>query len=176
MRARLKFLVGGWALAWSPGRWARASATSKALSMKPLGVVLVGGAPREDDGMEELHRGSVFTLHAQVGLYDLEDPDSYPQWDGRAAPAIIGEKGVAVATAEAIFAEVAVLSGDQDPAGILCISGTISVGHEGLEVGNVPASTLALVSWPAGNTSVRVFVNSEDPREVNSVTFVLQPE
>lgn len=122
--------------------------------------------------MAELYGGTHYALYAQVALWDHGDPNSYPEWFTGEEPAVVGERGVAVATAEDADVAVRVLEAEA-PAGSPVAEGTISVGDEGLDVGNLVAADVAHVEWPGGRTGVRVYTDGA-PDEVASVTFVLE--
>jgi hypothetical protein len=122
---------------------------------------------------DTLYTGSVYALHAQVALFDAEGEDSYPEWETGTEDAVLGPRGIAVATAGDTEIEVVVCSDKKNLSGILCISGEISVGNQGLIVGNVVAANLAQIPWPPGKTSVDVYTNGVG-EEVTRVAFVLE--
>jgi len=122
---------------------------------------------------DTLYTGSVYALYAQVALFDAEGEDSYPEWKTGTEEAVLGPRGIAVATAGDTEIEVVVSSGQENVSGMLCISGEIQVGHGGLVVGNVVAANLVQIPWPSGKTSVDVYTNGIG-QEVTRVTFVLE--
>jgi hypothetical protein len=120
-----------------------------------------------------LYSGKVYALHAQVALFDAEDADSYPQWKTGTEDAVLGPKGVAVATASDTEIEVTVYKGKRASDEILCISGEIQVGDQGLVVGNIVSGDFAQLAWPPGQTSVDVYTNGRG-EEVTRVVFVVE--
>jgi hypothetical protein len=121
---------------------------------------------------DTLYAGSVYALHAQVALLDAEGEDSYPEWKTGTEEAVLGPRGIAVATAGDTEIEIVVCSDKENVSGIPCISGMILVGYRGLLVGNVAAANLVRIPWPPGRTSVDVYTDGIG--EVTRVTFVLE--
>jgi hypothetical protein len=132
-----------------------------------------------------LFRAKVRSAHAQVGLWDAEDRDSYPQWESGEEAIVFGAKGVAVAVAPDAEVDVVVLSGPpvSEPhlaAADLPISypylidsGSLQVGNAGLTVGNEVAGDATPVNWPAGRVEVSVYSNFAAPESITAVAFVL---
>lgn len=130
--------------------------------------------------MPERFCGRFLTPYAQVALIDAESADdSYPQWETGEEDVIFGSKGVVVATAgttnEASAIRVTIYLGPEEPDEILCASGVIQVGKQGLLFGDATIGDVARIPWPAGETSVFVYVDA--PRaERRHVIFVLEPK
>lgn len=122
---------------------------------------------------DTLYSGSVYALYAQVALFDAEGEDSYPEWETGTENAVLGPRGIAVATAGDTEIEVVVCSDKGDHNGIFCISGEILVGNQGLVVGNVVSANLVQIPWPPGKTCVDVYTNGIG-EETICVTFVLK--
>jgi hypothetical protein len=64
-----------------------------------------------------------------------------------------------------------VCRGQQIYGKILCISGEIEVGNQGLLVGNVVSCDLYELAWPRGRVAVNVYVDRSE--EVTQVVFAL---
>ncbi len=125
--------------------------------------------------MQEIYKGRHSVQYSQVALFDAEDTDSYPIFETGEEAAILGAKGVAVATANDREIEIVAYQGKTDPAtsGFHILSGEIQVGALGLIVGNEITADTAQISYPSGKTAVSVYVDSQSPSEVTSVVFVL---
>ncbi len=123
--------------------------------------------------MQEIYKGKHLVQYSQVALFDAEDVDSYPQFETGEEPAILGDKGVAVATVNDTDVEITVYKGTAESGLVHILSGEIQVGNEGLIVGNETTADTAQVSYPPGKTSVSVYVNSQKPNEVTTVVFTL---
>jgi hypothetical protein len=123
--------------------------------------------------MEEIYGGKILAMYAQVALFDAEDGESYPQWETGDERVILGPKGIAVATAPDARIDVRAYSGDGNPGGNKILSAVIQVGNRGLLVGNVAAADITELPWPAGETSIDVYVTGL-PDRVDSVMFVLE--
>lgn len=121
--------------------------------------------------MEEiLFRGKAYALYAQVALFDPAE-GSYPDWEVGVEHAVFGPRGVAVATASDIEVEIIVCRGQQVPGKMLCISGEIEIGDQGLLVGNVVSCDLYELAWPPGKAAVQVYVDRGE--DANQVVFAL---
>ncbi len=125
--------------------------------------------------MQQLYRGQHSVQYSQIALFDAEDTESYPQFETGEEPAVLGEKGVVVTTANDTDVEVVLYQGkaDSTPDEFHILSGEIQVGSQGLIVGNETTADTAQVSYPSGKASVSVYVNAENPTEVTNVSFVL---
>src|SRR4051812_22009337 len=102
--------------------------------------------------MEEIYRGRHLPAYAQIVLVDAEDPASLPEWPTGEEAAVLGPKGLAVATAPTTgdtLVEVRIYRGPGDPGGSLCLAGAITVGARGLRVGEPVADYIDL-PWPPG--------------------------
>jgi hypothetical protein len=109
---------------------------------------------------EALFTGRVYALYAQVALLDAEDKNSYPQWQTGDEHAVVGSKGIVVATAPDLEIEVVVKKKEAiEPDGLLCTTGQIEVGKQGLIVGNIVSADFAHLPWPSGKATVDVYVN-----------------
>jgi hypothetical protein len=122
--------------------------------------------------VQQIFEGEFFALYSQIALIDAEDPDSYPQWETGEENAILGPKGVVVATQGDIKVGVVVYNGLGNPGGILCSSGEILVGEQGLFVGNEVASDTAPLEWTSGKTAVMVYVDKL--YQAKQVSFLLE--
>ncbi len=101
----------------------------------------------------------------------------YPQWTTGEEDTVFSPSGVAVGvqdTDEKI--EVVVYAGEGIPRGALVGSGEIVVGTAGLVVGNCIDGDTDLIEWPAGATTVDVYVDRRRSGEVHRVRFVLRGE
>jgi hypothetical protein len=125
--------------------------------------------------MQELYRGQHSVQYSQVALFDAEDVESYPQFQTGQEPAVLGNKGICVATANDTDVEIVIYQGKAElkSEGFEILSGEIQVGNQGLIVGNESTADTAQVSYPPGKTSVSAYVNAKVSSEVTSVVFVL---
>jgi len=61
--------------------------------------------------MSVVFEGRFRTFYGQIGLFDVEDPDSYPHWEAGHESVVIGPKGVAVAAVPDASIQVVVCDG-----------------------------------------------------------------
>jgi hypothetical protein len=120
-----------------------------------------------------LFSGGITAAYAQLGLYDAEDADSYPQWETGEEPILFGPKGVAVSVQ--LDAEVSVEVHTARPIRNrhLIGSGAIEIGADGLVVGNEVAGSYEELDFPPGRILVKVYGNSAADQEITSVDFLL---
>ncbi len=120
-----------------------------------------------------LFSGDITAAYAQLGLYDAQDADSYPQWETGEEPILFGPKGVAVSVQ--LDAEVSVEVHTARPVRNrhLIGSGVIEVGGGGLVVGNEVAGSYEELDFPPGRIRVEVYGNSAKDQEITSIDFVL---
>lgn len=125
--------------------------------------------------MQKIYKGEHLVQYSQVALFDAEDSNSYPIFETGEEAAILGAKGIAVATANDTEIEIVVYQGKTKsaPSEFQILSGDIQVGKQGLIVGNETTADTAKISYPSGKTTVSVYVDSQSPSEVTSVVFVL---
>jgi hypothetical protein len=125
--------------------------------------------------MQEIYKGRHSVQYSQVALFDAEDSNSYPIFETGEEAAILGAKGVAVATANDTEIDIVVYQGKTEsaPSRFHILSGEIQVGKQSLIVGNETTADTAQISYPSGKTTVSVYVDSQSPSEVTSVVFVL---
>lgn len=120
-----------------------------------------------------LYEGSIFSTHAQVGLYDVQYAfeGSYPEFETGEEEVVFGPRGVVVATAPDVDLAIAVYMREaRCPDLKLIASGKIDVGDKGLAVGNV--SVDHNFPWPEGVTSVSIYANAAI-REASKIVFLL---
>ncbi len=122
--------------------------------------------------MQQILEGKFFALYSQIALIDAEDPDAYPEWKTGEENAVLGPKGVVIATQGDIKVDVIVYRGLGNPGGTLCSSGKILVGGQGLIVGNEVAADTARLEWPSGKTAIMVYVDKL--LQANHVSFCLE--
>ncbi len=120
-----------------------------------------------------LFSGEITAAYAQLGLYDAEDTDSYPQWETGEERILFGAKGVAVSAQ--LDAEISVEVHTVRPVRNqhLIGSGFIEIGAAGLIVGNEVAGTYEEIDFPAGRVRVEVYGNSTTDQEIISVDFLV---
>lgn len=124
--------------------------------------------------MKELLRGKYLALYNQVGLYDTQDSDSYPQWETGLELAVFGRKGVAVAAKGDTYVEVIIYAGKREIRDMRFYArGEILVGKKGLTVGNEIAGTSDHIDWKEGHTSVTVYGNGPQ-NEATTIVFILE--
>lgn len=124
--------------------------------------------------MKELLRGRYLALYNQVGLYDTEDSDSYPQWETGLELAVFGHKGVAVAAKGDNYVEVIIYTGKREIHDMnFYARGEIFVGKKGLTVGNEIAGTSDHIDWKEGLTFVTVYGNGPQ-NEATTIIFALE--
>jgi hypothetical protein len=125
--------------------------------------------------MQEIYKGRHSVQYSQVALFDAEDADAYPQFETGEEPALLGEKGVVVTTANDTDVEVVVYQGksDSNPDEFHILSGEIQVGSQGLIVGNETTADTAQISYPSGKVSVSVYADAQNSANVTRVSFFL---
>jgi hypothetical protein len=121
----------------------------------------------------ELIRKKFLALNYQIALVDFEDPNSYPQWITGEENAVLGPKGIAVATPSDGDIETIVLWGEGGIIGTELISGIISVGKKGLFVGNEISASYTIISWPTGESYIKGFINIPTGDDIPQVIFVI---
>lgn len=125
--------------------------------------------------MQALFQVSYIPAYAQIELVDpeAEEPFRPEHWVEDEAPAgFLGPRGLVVGTMNDVDVEVTVFEGPGQPEGRLCLAGIIQTGTHGLELGTI--SQRDQFAWPAGWTSVSVFVNAWPGTEVTQVALVLE--
>ena len=125
--------------------------------------------------MYKIYKGQHLVQYSQVALFDAEDSNSYPIFETGEEAAVLGDKGVTVATANDTEIEIVVYQGKMEsaPSGFHILSGEIQVGKQGLIIGNETTADTAQISYPSGKAAISVYVDSQSPSEVTSVVFVL---
>ncbi len=98
--------------------------------------------------------GMISAEYAQLGLFDAEDPNAYPEWETGEENVVFGPRGIAVSAAPSEDVWVVVHTRGPVHETILAASGDIEVGDEGLIVGNQVAGTFSHLTSPAGRRSV----------------------
>jgi len=123
--------------------------------------------------MKELFRGRYLALYNQVGLYDTEDSNSYPQWETGFELAVIGQKGIAVSAIGDTYVDVCIYTGQGEINNMnFYARGEIFVGKKGLSVGNEIAGTSDHIDWGEGLTLVSVYGNGPQ-NEATTIVFIL---
>lgn len=122
--------------------------------------------------MEELLRERFLAHYYQIALADYQGPEAYPQWITGEEEAILGPKGVAVATPTDSYIETIVFRGEEIIDGIELISGVIEVGNAGLFVGNETSASYKILPWPSGKASIKAYLVKPEGIDVQ-VVFVL---
>jgi len=122
--------------------------------------------------MRELYRGNFSTSHHLLAMYDVADNSSFPEVDSGTDHTYFGSKGVVVTVETADNVQVRVYTGEDEPPGVLVGKGIIEVGDKGLFIGS-PLADLDMLAWPAGRTSVSVYVDTATLYKAKRVTFVL---
>ncbi len=107
--------------------------------------------------MMEVYRGRARALYGQIELFDAEDTTSSVQWSSGRESLVFGPKGVAVAAAIDQLIDILVVQDATSPKGVFYGSGEISIGNQGLLIGNFVASTIEKVAWPPGKTKVDIY-------------------
>ena len=120
-----------------------------------------------------LFSGDITAAYAQLGLYDAEDAESYPQWETGEEPILFGPKGVAVSVQ--LDADVSVEVHTTRPIRNrqLIGSGVIEIGANGLVVGNEVAGSYEELDFRPGRIRVEVYANSAADQEITSVDLLL---
>jgi hypothetical protein len=111
--------------------------------------------------MKELLREKFKAHYYQIGLVDVEGPDAYPLWESGEESAVVGPKGIAVATPSDGYVETIILTGKGSVDGVELASCVIDVGHSGLWVGNETSASSKVFAWPVGKTLVTVYMVNE---------------
>src|SRR5690348_8884256 len=99
--------------------------------------------------LQVIYRASYSPIYAQIELVDPEAGEPYrpEQWVEKDAPAgFLGPHGLVVSTMSDVDVEVTVLQGPGQPEGRLCLSGSIQIGEQGLELGTI--SQRDAFGWP----------------------------
>ena len=110
--------------------------------------------------MQKIYSGKHLPIYAQIGLFDAEDPDAYPEWQTGDENVIIGAKGVAVATAPTTgqtYVDVEVYHG-RNAAWSPMSAGEIQIGVQGILVGEAGCD-YARIPWKAGKVLVCVYAD-----------------
>jgi hypothetical protein len=115
-----------------------------------------------------------YSSYSQVALFDAACKDSYPKWKTGWESMVFGTKGVAVATASDQKIRISICRGEGMPEHFLSVSGEICIGDQGIEVGNVAASTLVNIPIETGRYIVTVYTNGIR-NNVTTVFFFLTP-
>ena len=125
--------------------------------------------------MGELHRKKHLVHYWQVALCDVANKAGYPQGETGDESVLGGRGGVVVTTATDVEVEIVVIDSETKPpegyVNLACIE--ITVGGEGLKVGNETTADTSVVPCPMGRVHVGVFTNNADKRAVTSVVFRL---
>lgn len=122
-----------------------------------------------------LYSGKVFSLYAQIAIFDAEHGDSYPEWGTGAEGFVVGDRGIAVAVVPDEDIQVQVLVGDEGrKPDRLLTSATIQAGGQGLIVGNILSCSFAQLWWPSGQSRVSVYANGSSVDDVTDIVFVLE--
>jgi hypothetical protein len=128
-----------------------------------------------ETSMSDKYKFVVFSLYAQIALLDTLDPFSYPEWKTGNEKAVISKHGIAIATAGDSNIEIIIKDCEDvsDENLYPCISSMITIGENGLLVGNIPSGNVNKVSWEAGDIFVKVYTNHIVPSNVTKVVFAL---
>jgi HEAT repeat protein len=129
----------------------------------------------QEPSMQAIYHTSYTPIYAQIELVDPEAEEPYrpEQWVEEDAPAgFLGPHGLVVSTMNDVDVDVTVFEGPGQLEGRLGLSGAIQIGAHGLELGTI--SQRDRIAWPAGWTSVSVFVNAWPGTEVTQVALVLE--
>lgn len=129
--------------------------------------------------MKQLYRGRHLIHYGQVALWDREDRTSYPLPEGPMPWR--GPKGLVVPALSDAEIDLTVYEADDEPTAptetpSLLVEVEISVGSQGIEVGNVTTAMTAPVPWPAGRARVRAYFAGASPDAATAVSFVLSRE
>jgi hypothetical protein len=124
--------------------------------------------------MNEIFQGEILSLYSQIGLFDKENKNSYPEWITGEENAIIASRGVAVATKGDSKIKVIVSTDIAQKEKHLLITGTIKIGRKGFIVGNIPAADLYHVDFPAGKVYISVYANGIR-NAATKIIFILTP-
>ena len=114
--------------------------------------------------MGKLMKEKFYSLYNQIGLYDTEDQNSYPQWGDGLELVVFGKKGVAISVKGDIYVEVTIYSdsGGIDLDGwLLYGKGYIHIGNKGVTVGNEASGNTKQIEWDQDSTLVKVYGNGE---------------
>lgn len=123
--------------------------------------------------MPELFRGEILSLYSQVALVDYVKKNSYPEWQTGEETFVYSPFGIAVATKGDSRIEVIVSTGVTKEYGNLLAEIELSIGKNGILVGNVPAACLTHIDFPEGKAHVQIFTNGIR-ENATKVVFVLQ--
>lgn len=124
--------------------------------------------------MKEIFRGKCLALYNQIGIYDTEDNDSYPQWETGLELVVFGAKGVAVSSKGDTYVDIIIYKGKEHIHDLLFYArGKITVGKEGLTVGNEIAGAVFQIDWNEGDVLISVY--GDGPKnEATTLVFVLE--
>ncbi|MEN4013075.1 MAG: hypothetical protein ROW48_13650 [Bellilinea sp.] len=124
--------------------------------------------------MEKIFDGNFLTLYSQIGLYDTEDPSSYPSWETGTEALVFSDKGVAVATKGDHLIHVLVFDNPIETGTLFFLGrGKRRVGNRGLTIGNEIAASSDHLDWNEGLTQVEIYGNSPNG-EATEVIYVLK--
>lgn len=108
---------------------------------------------------EVLFEVKVYSLHSQVGLFDADAKDAYPQWKTGNENIVFGPRGAVVATATDQSIEVFVCQGKGSPEHVLCVSGEILLGDHGFIIGNVASEHVIQGIGQSGRNAIVIYTN-----------------
>jgi hypothetical protein len=128
--------------------------------------------------MTQIYQGKHSTYYSQVTLLVTGQQLFEPEWKTGLEPAIFDKNKYAVAISTANNTDVSVTvcdyatdipSGFQESA-----SGKLSVGDSGLEVGDFTTENIAKIACPAGDVSVVIYKNNQNPPDATEIAILLK--
>jgi len=123
--------------------------------------------------MGKLYSGTILSLYGQVGIWDVEDTTSYPQWVTGLENAVIGPKGIAIATKADTLVDITISTDTPPELPEPLLQGYLFVGSKGLQVGNVPAAQIVTLDIQRGQIHVSVYANGFR-EEVTEISIFLK--
>jgi len=122
--------------------------------------------------MPKIFESKVFALHYQVCLIDKEDHNPYPEWKTGEEQYVFGSKGIAVGLHVERNVTAAVYKDTYGGAKDKYLGNVqISIGEEGILVGNVEVAETHEIPIPKGEYNIDIYV-AETANSAN-VDFVI---
>lgn len=126
--------------------------------------------------MKLIYFGMPLIQYGQVGIWDFEDAEAYPQPNG--ALPWWGSKGLVVPALSDTAIPVYVFKSEhreKPPPGTskLLTSHHIEVGAEGLAIGNITTASVERIDWPCGQVHLKAFYSGEAPETAERIGFML---
>jgi hypothetical protein len=122
--------------------------------------------------MKEILRERFLAHYYQIALLDAEGPGSYPEWITGEEAAVIGPKGVIIATPSDKYIETIIITAEKFNEENEIISGEIIIGSRGLLVGNVTSASYRIIPWPPGKIFVKAFLVQREGGDVQVIFYI----